>query len=311
MRILIIASVLFTLITSAASAADFRAAVSIPPQKYLADKITGGRFDTIAIVDPGSNPHNYEPKPRQMVFLSGASVYFSIGIEFEEVWLKRLLSAGKNIRHVDTAALVTRIPVEGEIIEPEYDEHGHDDHDHDHDGDHGHGDDEHGHDHSGLDPHIWLAPENMKIIAREMAKVFTEIDPAGKSVYEKNLADLLGEIDLTDMTITENLKGVPAGTPFMVFHPGWGYFAKTYGLRQVAVEVEGKEPKPALLQELIKYARERNIKVVFVQPQFSRRSAETIAQAIGGEAVAIDNLAYEWSSNLIKVSEIFAKVLKN
>lgn len=293
MRIIIIALSLSIIFSLSAVAAEFNAVVSIPPQKYIADKITEGRFETISMVDLGSNPHNYEPKPKQMVFLAHSDVYFSIGIEFEEVWLKKLLSAGKDLKHIDTAKGIKRIPVYGEIIEIE----------HDHN-------DDHDHDHGGLDPHIWLSPANMRVIAQNMAKAFIEIDPSGRSLYEKNLNSLLSEIDNTDFRVRENLEGIASGTPFMVFHPGWGYFAKTYDLRQVAVEVEGKEPKPALLKELIKYARERNIKVVFVQPQFSRKSAETIASAIGGHVVAIDNLAYDWSSNMIIVSEELAKALK-
>jgi zinc transport system substrate-binding protein len=284
------------LLPSLSRAEELKAVVSIIPQKFLADRITGGRFETMAVVGSGANPHNYEPKPQQMVFISKAKVYFSIDLSFEDVWLEKLLSAGKNIRHVDCADLVPRYPVSGEIIEE--DEH-HDEH----------GEEEH-HDHSGLDPHIWLSPANMKIIAGAMAKEFGEIDPAGKKIYDNNLSALLKEIDDTDSKIRENLKDVPEGSPFMVFHPSWGYFAREFALRQVAVEVEGKEPKPAQLKQLINYAKERSIRVVFVQPQFSRKSAQAIASSIGGEVIAIDPLAYEWSSSLIKVSETMAKVLK-
>lgn len=320
MRFLAVITGLLILLSSQVYAADFKAAVSIIPQKYLADKITGGRFETMAVVGKGSNPHNYEPKPQQMVFISKAQVYFSIDLSFEDVWLEKLLSTNKNIIHVDCADAVPRYPIPGEIIEP--DEHGHEhgeEHDHDHEHgedehhhDHEHGEDEHhhDHDHSGLDPHIWLSPMNMKIMAKLMANTFSEIDPAGKSVYDANLSALLKEIDTADARIRENLKGVPKDSPFMVFHPSWGYFARKYNLRQVAVEVEGKEPKPAQLQELIGYAKERGIKVVFVQPQFSKKSAQAIASSIGGEVAELDPLAYEWSSNLIHVSEVLGKVLK-
>ncbi|QAR32191.1 cation ABC transporter substrate-binding protein [Geovibrio thiophilus] len=312
MRIIAVITGLFMILSASAYAADLKAAVSIIPQKYLADKISGGRFETMAVVGKGSNPHNYEPKPQQMVFISKAQVYFSIDLSFEDVWLEKLLSANKNIRHVDCADPIPRFPVPGEIIE---DEDGHEEeHDHEHGEEHGHdheqGEDEHHHDHSGLDPHIWLSPMNMKIMAKLIAGTFSEIDPAGKSVYDKNLAALLREIDGTDAKIRANLKNVPKDAPFMVFHPSWGYFAREYSLRQVAVEVEGKEPKPAQLKRLIGYAKARGIKVVFVQPQFSKKSAQSIASSIGGEVAEIDPLAYEWSSNLIYVSEVMAKVLK-
>lgn len=304
---------LFMLFSASAFASDLKAAVSIIPQKYLADKISGGRFETMAVVGRGSNPHNYEPKPQQMVFMSKAQVYFSIDLSFEDVWLEKLLSANKNIKHVDCADPIPRFPISGEIIEDE-NGHGHEE-EHEHSEEHGHehehGEDEHHHhDHGELDPHIWLSPMNMKIMAKLIAGTFSEIDPAGKSVYDKNLAALLREIDSTDAKIRENLKNVPEGTPFMVFHPSWGYFASKYSLRQVAVEVEGKEPKPAQLKKLIGYAKERGIRVVFVQPQFSKKSAQAIAVSIKGEVIEIDPLAYEWSSSLIHVSEVLAKALK-
>ncbi len=308
MRIIAMITGLFMLFSASAFAADFKAAVSIIPQKYLADKITGGRFETMAVVGKGSNPHNYEPKPQQMVFISKAQVYFSIDLSFEDVWLEKLLSANKKIKHVDCADAAHRQPISGEIIEDDH-HHGEEQgHDHEHDKEHG--EEEHHHDHGELDPHIWLSPDNMKVMARLMAKTFSEIDPAGKNVYDANLASLLREIDETDAKIRTNLKNVPKDAPFMVFHPSWGYFASKYNLRQVAVEVEGKEPKPAQLKELIGYAKERGIRVVFVQPQFSKKSAQAIAVSIKGEVVEIDPLAYEWSSNLIHVSEVLAKVLK-
>jgi len=97
---------------------------------------------------------------------------------------------------------------------------------------------------------------------------------------------------------------------FMVFHPAWGYFAKAYDLVQVPIEVEGKEPKPAQLNELIKLAKKEKITVIFAQPQFSARSAETIAKEIGGEVVMADDLAADWAENLRDQARRFVSVLK-
>jgi zinc transport system substrate-binding protein len=97
---------------------------------------------------------------------------------------------------------------------------------------------------------------------------------------------------------------------FMVFHPAWGYFAQAYGLEQVPVEIEGKEPKPAELKHLIKHAKEKNIKVIFVQPQFSAQSARTIANTIEAEIVFADPLALNWADNLQRVAEKFSTAFK-
>lgn len=96
----------------------------------------------------------------------------------------------------------------------------------------------------------------------------------------------------------------------MVFHPAWGYFASAYGLQQIAVEMEGKDPKPADLKHLIEYARRRKIRVIFVQPQFSTKSAEVIANAIGGRIVPADPLAADWAQNLRRTGAKFKPVLK-
>jgi zinc transport system substrate-binding protein len=97
---------------------------------------------------------------------------------------------------------------------------------------------------------------------------------------------------------------------FMVFHPAWGYFARTYGLEQIAVEMEGKEPKPADLKRLIRHARERGIKVIFVQPEFSTKSAEAIAKAIGGKVVLANPLALDWANNLKEIASEIKAALK-
>jgi len=96
----------------------------------------------------------------------------------------------------------------------------------------------------------------------------------------------------------------------MVFHPSWGYFADAYGLEQVPIEIEGKEPKPAQLKELIEHAREKEIKVVFAQPQFSAKSAGLVARSIGGQVVTADPLTENWLVNLREIADKFDAALK-
>jgi zinc transport system substrate-binding protein len=112
------------------------------------------------------------------------------------------------------------------------------------------------------------------------------------------------EIDELDAELKALFAG-RTGEQFMVFHPSWGYFAEAYGLVQVPVEIEGKDPKPAQLQNLIRLAREHRIKAVFVQPQFSAKSAELLAREIGGQIVYADPLAENWAANLREVARKF------
>jgi len=100
------------------------------------------------------------------------------------------------------------------------------------------------------------------------------------------------------------------GLQFIVFHPAWGYFAHAYGLKQVPIEIEGKNPKPAQLKELIQHARHNGVKVVFVQPQFSTQSAEVVAREISGQVAFADPLAEDWMANLREVAATFEAALK-
>lgn len=149
----------------------------------------------------------------------------------------------------------------------------------------------------------------VKIQAKSILDALQQADPQNSSKYEIYYDDFISEIDLLHADLTNTFSG-RAGTPFMVFHPSWGYFAQAYGLKQVPIEVEGKDPKPAQLMELITYAKKHGIKVIFVQPQFSSRSAEMVAKEIGGRVISIDPLAFNWSKNLREVASIFEDVFK-
>jgi len=271
--------------------------VSISPQKYFVQKIGGNLVNVSVLVPAGASPHNFEPKPRQMAELSKSAVYFAVGIDFEKVWLKKIAAANPKMRIVHTDDGITKISMAGVHDE---EKNGH----------------EHprkpkvearaGHDHGGgsPDPHIWLSPSLVKIQARHILDALVAIDPGNRSKYEFNSASFIKEIDELDA----ELKAVFAsrkGGQFMVFHPSWGYFAEAYGLVQVPVEIEGKDPKPAHLQKLIGHARKRQIKVIFVQPQFSAKSAELLSREIGGQIVYTDPLAENWAGNLREVARKF------
>jgi zinc transport system substrate-binding protein len=280
---------------SQAEANQVKAFVSIPPQKYFVQKIGGELVDISVLVPPGADPHTYEPKPRQMADLAKTDLFFAVGIDFEKAWMKKIAAANPGMRIVQTDADIEKVPMA---------EHHH----HDPKGrahSQGHKQAALGHHHDGApDPHVWLSPPLVKIQARRIADGLAAVDSANRTRYEENLARFMKEIDALDA----ELKGVFAGSRgarFMVFHPSWGYFAQAYGLEQVPIEIEGKEPKPAQLKEVIQHARKEGIKVIFVQPQFSAKSAEMVAREIGGEVVAADPLAENWAENLRAVGRKF------
>jgi zinc transport system substrate-binding protein len=172
--------------------------------------------------------------------------------------------------------------------------------------------DTHGEDHhkeAGLDPHIWLSPPLVKIQARTILAALQENDPENKSDYEANFNEFATKLDELDADLKKTLAG-KQGSQFMVFHPSWGYFAHAYGLTQVPIEIEGKDPKPAQLKELIRHAKEEGIKVIFVQPQFSTKSAEVVAREIGGQVAFANPLAEDWLTNLRQITDKFHAALK-
>ena len=274
--------------------------VSIAPQKYFLEKITKDKFDINVMVKAGSSPHTYEPKTSQMKSLSNSKIYFYTGIEFEKAWLDKFKKSAPNTLFIDSSASIERIAME----EHSHEEEGPEGHKHEKHNDH-----EDEHDHDGLDPHVWLDPVLVKVQAKNIYEAVVSIDLENKEFYTKNYEEFLKELDSLDAQIKEILKPYEHKA-FMVFHPSWGYFAKRYDLEQISIEIQGKEPKPNELIELVKDAKEHNIKIVFVSPQFSQKSAKTIAQNIGGKVVAIDSLSENWSKDLLKTANEIANSYK-
>ncbi len=287
--------------------------VSIVPQKYFVQQIGKDLVDAQVMVQPGASPATYEPKPQQMADLSKTKIYFAIGVPFENAWLSKIAAANPNMRVIHTDHGIEKLAMTAH--------HHHDDHEK---GEH-HGEEKHGHEkgehheeaehdkdhheHAGLDPHIWLSPPLVVIQARTILAALQEADPAHRSVYEANFKAFTAQIDRLDADLKKTFAG-KTGLQFMVFHPAWGYFAHAYGLKQVPIEIEGKDPKPAQLKKLIQHARENGIKVVFVQPQFSTKSAKLVAREIGGQVAFADPLAEDWMANLREVADKFQSALK-
>ena len=267
--------------------------VSILPQKYFVQKIGGDLVDISVMVLPGSSPANYEPKPKQMVKLTESKIYFAIGVFFEEVWLKKFAGANPEMKIIATQNGIEKIPMKRHL----------------------HDDNERNHGkavaHAGIkDPHIWLSPPLMMLQARNILNALMRVDPTNRKIYESNYKNFVTELVDLDLKISDLFAHRGQSTRFMVYHPAWGYFAKAYDLIQIPVEMEGKKPTPKGLQQLIRSAKKDGIKVVFVQPQFSTKSAHTIAKAIEGRVVFADPLAFDWAKNLLLVARQFKDVLK-
>jgi len=267
--------------------------VSILPQAYFVERVGGDRVEVEVLVGPGQSPHSYELTPRQLEALSQAQVCFRIGIDFEETLVPRIERLFRQIRVVDTRV---GVPLRGYTPQEEHAELDHGEH----------------HGPTGRhpspttrvgrpDPHIWLSPPLVKIQARTICSTLCELDPEHADQYRKNLAEFEADLDRVHARIVDALAPL-RGQAIFVYHPAFGYFADTYGLRQIPVEIEGKEPTAKQLASLIERARAAGAKVIFVQPQFPKKAAEAVAEAIGGVVVPLDDLSRDYLRNLEEIA---------
>ncbi len=282
--------------------------VSILPQKHFVEQIAGDTINVEVMVQPGASPATYEPKASQMKKLAGSLAYYAVGVPFEKAWLEKIAAMNQNMAIVHTDDGIHKLAMEEHHHDT--DEKDHTDHDHKHENhstSHNHEKVQHQHD--GLDPHVWLAPSLVKHQATIISRSLMGFLPEQASLFQENLNIFQERLDALDKELRLILQDM-AGKEFMVFHPSWGYFANEYGLRQVAIEIEGKDPKPAQLAGLIENAQKHDIRVIFVQPQFSQKSARVIAAEIKGEVITIDPLAEDWFANMYIVAEKFKKALR-
>ncbi len=245
--------------------------VSIQPEIEFVQKIGGDRVDVVSMVEEGSSPHIYEPKIYQMKKLSRADLYFAIGVEFEKVWLDKFKSQNRKLKIIDLSKDINR-----------------------------------SFDGRELDPHIWTTPLNVKLIAKNIFNALSTFDKNGTAYYKQNLDNYLRELDRLDREIRDILKDVPKGSSFMVFHPAWGYFARDYGLKELAVEINGKEPKPKELIKVIKEAKRAKVKAIFTQPEFPDKSARIIADTLKIKVIKVSPLSKDWANNLLNLTKAIA-----
>jgi zinc transport system substrate-binding protein len=282
------------------AAEPLQVTVSIQPQKYIVQKIGGERVAVTVMVEPGAEPHVYDPKPQQMASLAKSKIYFALGVPFEDAWLGKFAATNPSMQLVHTETGIQKLPMKA----------------HDHHDEHREAAPQHSaqpapdHHEAVLDPHIWLSPPLVMIQARSILGALVRVDPTQRTLYETNYRKFLDELVALDLDLLRLFAEVGEPREFMVFHPAWGYFAAAYGLEQTPIEVEGKEPKGAELQHLIEHAREHHIKALFVQPQFSATSAKVIAEALGGQIVSADPMAADWANNLREVAEKFVAAMK-
>lgn len=245
-----------------------RVAVSVGPQAELVRRIGGDRVAVTTMLPPGASDEDVSLSPRQVFALENVQLYVAVGHP--------------------------AFPLEARYIRPFLGRHPE-----------VRVVDMSGNSHEG-DPHVWVSPETMTVAARNVAAALEGMDPTHAAGYRTNLARFLEDAGRLDREVRARLSAPGASRVFLVYHPSWGYFARRYGLEQIAIEAEGKEPGAAQLIQLIDRARREHATVVLVPEGFPRNSARVIADAIGGRVVSADPLAPDWEATLLRVAEVLS-----
>jgi len=266
---------------------DLTVAVTILPQKQFVERIAGEHAKVIVLVPPGASPHTYEPTPGQLAEVSSADVYVKVGsgIEFERAWMDKIAGLNPAMKVVDSSNGIGLLESQGDDEEEEGHSHA-------------------SHEEPGTDPHIWLSLKNAQIMAKNTYEGLAAADPRHATEYRANADSFIRELDDLDTSIARDVAARNISS-FMVYHPAWSYFARDYGLVQIPIEAEGKEPTATGVQNLIRQAKEKNITIVFASPEYTTRSAEVIADEIGGRVVLVSPLEEDYLKNMKNAARAF------
>ena len=244
-------------------------AVTIAPEQEFVERVGGDHVRVVLLVPPGADPHTYEPPPGILADVAGADMYAAVGsgVEFELSWKDKIAALNPGMLIVDCSRGVDLI---------------------------------------STDPHIWVSPRNAKVMVENICRGLIEVDPENATDYRRNADAYREELDALDAEIADALarSGV---TKIMVYHASWAYFARDYGLVEVPIESEGKEPSPQRIEHLVRQAEEEGIRVIFASPEHSTRSAEVIAKEVNGTVVQVSPLAGDYLANMRRVALAFAE----
>jgi zinc transport system substrate-binding protein len=257
--------------------------VSILPQKYFIEQIAGNLLQVNVLVPPGSSPHNYEILPSQMKELSKSKVWFQIGLlTFEDAWKEKMAGINKDLLIVNSSEGIS--PIAGS--------------EHEHDvGDHHHAE--------AFDPHVWLAPAEVKTLAKHTLETLQKSYPEHASEFQKNYDAFIQKIDGLSAQIDQKLAPLK-NRNILIFHPALAYFARQFKLEQIPLELDGKEPSPRHMKEIVDLAHQQNIRVIFIQKEFDTAFAQQMAHEINGEVLVIDPLDYNWEKQMLDITEKIA-----
>ncbi len=253
--------------------------VSIPPYLYFVKALTDGKIKAISLVPPGANPHIFEPTPKQIQKAKGTKLWICLDESFEKKVGKSLKELNKNLIILNLANS-SKIPYI-------YEKHKCSDCKH----------------HRGSDTkdlHIWLSPKLSKLQADLIAKSLIEAFPDRKETIQENLVLLQRQLSMANKHFAKQLLPYK-GNSIIVSHPAFGYFCRDYHLKQISIELEGKDPLPKHLTSILALARKSTVRAVFTQVQYSNKGAQIIAEQLGLPIHEVDPYSADYLQNLEKI----------
>lgn len=247
--------------------------VSIEPLRFFAEQIAGDKAVVETLVPSGSSPETYEPTAQQMVALSNSMMFVKVGdLGFEHMLTDKINGLTDNIAIVNSSEGINAVVNSSRGV---------------------------------TDQHTWMSCANAIVIAGNVCKALKEADPDNASFYDKRYEGLRESIVELDAELKGKLKPVE-GSSFIIYHPALTYFAHEYGLNQIAVEEDGREPSAASLAKVIDQAKARNVRLMLVQQEFDRRNAEIVAKALGIGMTTVNPLSYNWDKEMRNIGNIIA-----
>ncbi len=266
---------------SLANSAPLEVFVSILPQQYLVERIGGDQVNVNVMVKPGQSPETFDPSPKLMSKYSRADVYFTIGLPFEQVWIGRVASLNNTARIIKTQPDFSQHKEQGIAL-----------------GDH----------HHDWDPHTWLSPRLFLQQAKIVLQGLNSLSPDKKQYFVNNYNKLALEVKALDEEFVKLFQG-KSGQHFITFHPAFSYFANQYGLIQIAIEIDGKEPSAKQIAQVINRIRDNKVAYILIEKQFNQTIPQTIAQSVGARLLELDPLARDYLVNMRDIADKINRAL--
>lgn len=254
---------------SQATSGKPKVAVSIYPIYDLVKQVAGQDAEVSLLLQPGKNEHTFDPTPKDVEEVSKSQIGVMVGLGLDP-WMEKLMKdAAPKARVLKVGDRVPSRTIDIEAIgeEEAHAAHGGKDDDDDHD-----------HEKGQIDPHVWLDPQNARLIVRAFAEEIAKIDAAHANDYRARADVLDKELEALDKELEGRAKALPK-KGFVTFHGSFGYFAKHYGLTVLAViePFPGSTPTGAYVQKVLGVVKEKRIPALYSEPQLDPRPAKVLS----------------------------------